>query len=185
MDVSASKLTQLTTLPDTKPTPEEPTICEQYWQPRIKFIIPNLFGTGCRRRPCVFRAKRERTVEVIVRSRKVPAHVVSFPFYNSASLTIGACATPVRAVEYKRELDEGQRRLLKSAREFADAQGFGFHVHDVSAENMIHRAFRRLASGGKFVPKMMVHGPHGAVSPGPSVLKLGSIGGKGVSQDGR
>lgn len=54
-------------------------------------------------------------------------------------------------------------------------------MHDTSAVSKIHRAFRHITSRGKFVPRVMVHGPREVVSAGPLVLKLGSFEGKGVS----
>ena len=117
----------------------------------------------------MFRTKKERTVEVIVKTKKVASHVIDYPHYNSISLSTGALAVPVRKVVYKRELDEGQQSLLKSAQDFADAQGFGLQVRDISVENMFLRAFRRVASRGKFIPKIMVHGPHEVILPFPSM----------------
>jgi hypothetical protein len=96
------------------------------------------------------------TVQVVVRSRKVPVGTVmrTEPVYSTSGLLVGW--KPRRLVLYGRSLDDGHRRTVEEAEKLACSLGLELEVVDRSGSGPFNRFLSWFGRSGPRHPSIVI-----------------------------
>jgi hypothetical protein len=100
--------------------------------------------------------KSEGTVQVVVRSRKIPVGTIlrTEPIYSASGVLVGW--KPSRLVLYGRSLGDGNRRTIREAERLACNLGLELKVVDRSTSGLLNRLLSQLGNGGQRYPSIVV-----------------------------